>query len=140
MSFENIRRREKQVTYKNNSEIATVTSPGNRLSALGSGEYREVILLGPYGIAWNPPVGSNIQLLKNWNSGDNVAAIGTEVNKEIQPGEIKIFAHGSEIFLKETGEIALESKSKAKIEFNHDGSILINNHFLIHKDGTTERI
>jgi len=115
-------RQERQSAY-NPADMATVTSSGKEVNALGVGEYRRVPLIAPFGIRWNPPSGSSVQLIKNWQSGNAVVAIGTIVDKEILPGEVEIYSHGG-----------------AKIQLKNDGTVIINGRFKINTDGTTERI
>lgn len=107
----------------NNSELGTVTSSGREINVSGVGEYREVPLVAPFGIRWNPPSGSNVQLIKNWNSGSNIVAVGTIVDDAIEPGEVEIYSLGG-----------------AKIKLKNDGTIIMNERFKINADGTTEHV
>lgn len=140
MSFQSSRNRESKQISRNYAELATVTSPGEEISALGIGEYRDVVLMAPYGINWCPPVDYNVQLLKSWRSGVRMSAIGAPTQKEVKPEEIEIYGKDSSIFLNEDGEIKLEAKGGASILLNTDGTILLNNHFKINPDGSTERV
>ncbi len=121
MGFRNARIRDIQRHTTIASEITTVTSPGKTINALGTGEYREVPLIAPFGIRWNPPGGCNVQLIKNWNSAEAAVALGTIVDEAVEPGEIQLF-----------------SKGGASLHLKNDGTILINNRLLIKQDGTLE--
>lgn len=123
MSYQRARERQSRQNNYNTSELGTVTSPGKEINALGVGEYREVPLIAPFGIRWNPPSGANVQLVKNWHMGSNVVAVGTIVDEEIEPGEVELYSMGG-----------------AKVQLKNDGSVIINEHFKIYPDGTTERI
>lgn len=122
-SFIRARKRQERQSSYNPAEMSTVTSSGKEINALGIGEYREVPLVAPFGIRWNPPSGSSVQLIKNWQSGNAVVAVGTIVDKEIEPGEVEIYSQGG-----------------AKIQLKNNGTVIINEHFKINTDGTTERI
>ena len=123
MSYQRRRERESRQNSSNTSELGTVTSSGKEINVLGVGEYREVPLVAPFGIRWNPPSGSNVQLVKNWHSGKSIVAVGTIVDKEIEPGEIEIYSAGG-----------------AKVELKNNGAVIINEHFKINPDGSTEKI
>lgn len=123
MSYQRMRERQSRQNNYNTSELGTVTSSGKEINALGVGEYREVPLVAPFGIRWNPPSGINVQLIKNWHSGQSVVAVGTIVDEEIEPGEVELYSMGG-----------------AKIQLKNDGTVIINEHFRINPDGTTERV
>lgn len=123
MSYQRARERQAKQNNYNTSELGTVTSSGKEISALGMGEYREVPLMAPFGIRWNPPAGVSIELIKNWNMGSSVVAVGTIVDEEVPPGEIELYSMGG-----------------AKIQLKNDGSVIINEHFKINPDGSTERV
>lgn len=137
--FKNARGRDIGKNTKNVAEIATVTSSGNEINAEGAGEYREVPLVSPFGIKYNPPANTNIELIKNWNSGENAACLGVLLDEEVKTkieGTIKTV---DDIVL-DPGELLLFSLGGAMIKLSNDGAVLINNHFKINKDGTTETI
>ncbi len=123
MGYQRTRERQSRQNSYNTSELGTVTSSGKEINALGVGEYREVPLVAPFGIRWNPPDGESIQLIKNWHMGSNIVAVGTIVDEEIEPGEVEIYSQGG-----------------ALIQLKNDGNVIINEHFKINADGTTEKI
>lgn len=123
MSYQRTRDRQSRQETSNTSELGTVTSSGKEINVLGVGEYREVPLVAPFGIRWNPPADSNVQLIKNWHMGSNIVAVGTVLDKEIDPGELELYSQGG-----------------AKLQLKNDGTVIINEHFKINPDGTTERI
>lgn len=123
MSYQRARERQSRQGYYNTSELGNVTSSGKEINVLGVGEYREVPLIAPFGIRWNPPSGASVQLVKNWSMGTNIVAVGTIVDEEIEPGEVELYSIGG-----------------AKVQLKNDGSVIINGHFKINPDGTTERI
>ena len=123
MGYQRTRERQSRQNSYNTSELGTVTSSGKEINALGVGEYREVPLIAPFGIRWNPPNGANVQLIKNWHMGSNIVAVGTIVDEEIEPGEVELYSMGG-----------------AKIQLKNDGTVIINEHFRINPDGTTERV
>lgn len=123
MSYQRARERQSRQENNNTSELGTVTSSGKEINVLGVGEYREVPLVAPFGIRWNPPAGVSVELIKNWHMGSNIVAVGTLVDEEVSPGEIEIYSMGGAI-----------------IQMKNDGSVVINKHFKINPDGSTERI
>lgn len=123
MGYQRTRERQLRQESSNTSELGTVTSSGKEINVVGVGEYREVPLVAPFGIRWNPPSGESVELIKNWHSGKSVVAVGTIVDEEIEPGEIELYSRGG-----------------AKIELKNNGTVIINEHFKINPDGTTERI
>lgn len=123
MSYQRARERQSKQDNYNTSELGNVTSSGKEINAIGLGEYREVPLIAPFGIRWNPPSGASVQLIKNWSMGSNIVAVGTIVDEEIEPGEVELYSQGG-----------------ANIQLKNDGTVIINEHFKINPDGSTERI
>lgn len=123
MGYQRTRERQLRQENSNTSELGTVTSSGKEINVAGVGEYREVPLVAPFGIRWNPPAGESVELIKNWHMGSNIVAVGTVVDEEIPPGEVELYSQGG-----------------AKLQLKNDGTVIINEHFKINPDGTTERI
>lgn len=119
MGYQRARDRQTRQGNYNTSELSTVTSSGGKeINALGVGEYREVPLVAPFGIRWNPPAGESVQLIKNWHMGSNIVAVGTIVDEEIPPGEVELY-----------------SKGGAKIRLKNNGDVVINELVIITIDG-----
>lgn len=118
MSYQRTRERQSRQERSNTSELGTVTSSGKEINVVGVGEYREVPLVAPFGIRWNPPAGESVELIKNWHMGSNIVAVGTIVDEEIEPGEIELYSQGG-----------------AKIELKNNGDVIINECVIITKDG-----
>lgn len=118
MSYRRTRGRQDKQSGYNTSELGTVTSSGKEINTLGVGEYREVPLVAPFGIRWNPPDGESVQLVKNWHMGSNIVAVGTIVDEEVPPGEVELYSQGG-----------------AKIRLKNNGDIVINEVVVITKDG-----
>ena len=123
MGYQRTRERQLRQESSNTSELGTVTSSGKEINVAGVGEYREVPLIAPFGIRWNPPAGESVELIKNWHMGSNIVAVGTVVDEEIPLGEVELYSQGG-----------------AKLQLKNDGTVIINEHFKINPDGTTERI
>ncbi|WP_432400923.1 hypothetical protein [Wukongibacter sp. M2B1] len=142
-SYKRRRDRENKQVKSNNIELATVTSPdtGQGVNAQGVGEYREIPLVAPFGIRWNPPLGQNIQLIKNWNNGKAVVAVGTIVDQFLEPGESELFSiGGASIKCKANGEIEAKANGGATIECKSNGSVVINSLVEITKEGIIKAI
>lgn len=120
-SFQRRKERESKQSSYNTSEMATVTSPdsGEGINANGVGEYREVPLVAPFGIRWNPPSGQSVELIKNWSNGKSVVAVGTEVDTTLPAGETELYSLGG-----------------ATIRCKNNGDVVINNTVVIKKDGS----
>lgn len=123
MSYQRARERQSRQNNYNTSELGTVTSSGKEINALGVGEYREVPLVAPFGIRWNPPSGANVQLIKNWHMGSNIVAVGTIVDEEIPHGEVELY-----------------SKGGAKLRLKNDGTVIVNDKVTISKEGKVKAI
>lgn len=122
MSLKNTIQKNINKNVYNNTEIGTVTTSGKEINVEGLGEYRQVPLIAPFGILWNPPQGENVELVKNWRCGDSIVAIGTIVDKELPIGEIELFSLGG-----------------ANIKLKNDGTVIINEHLIIRSDGSIEK-
>lgn len=120
-SYQRMKNRDNKKSHSVTSELGTVTSSGKEINVEGAGEYREVPLVAPFGIRWNPPSGSDVELIKNWGNGSSVVAVGTVVDEEIEVGEVELYSMGG-----------------AKIELKNDGTVIINSHFKINPDGSTQ--
>lgn len=118
MSYQKARERQSRQENYNTSELGNVTSSGKEINAIGVGEYREVPLIAPFGIRWNPPSGASVQLVKNWNMGSNIVAVGTIVDEEVPPGEVELYSMGG-----------------AKIRLKNNGDVVINDIVVITKKG-----
>lgn len=117
-NYKRRRDRESKNISSNNIEMATVTSPNTEqgVNAQGVGEYREIPLVAPFGIRWNPVVDSNVQLIKNWNAGKSIVAVGTIVDKTLEPGEIELYSiGGASIKLTKDGNILINASGNVKI-------------------------
>lgn len=117
-SYQRMKDRDSKKGSTITSELGTVTSSGKEISAEGAGEYREVSLIAPFGIRWNPPSGTDVELIKNWGSGSSVVAVGTIVDEEVEPGEIELYSQGG-----------------ATITLKNNGDVVINGCLTITKDG-----
>ncbi|QZY56715.1 hypothetical protein [Crassaminicella profunda] len=130
-SFNRMRERQsKQNTY-NTSEMATVTSSdnGQGINANGVGEYREIPLVAPFGIRWNPPSGQSVELIKNWSNGKSIVAVGTIIDKSLEPGESELYSiGGASVKCKNDGSINIISGIGSIINLSSNGSITIQNH------------
>lgn len=123
MGYHRIRERQSRQNSYNTSELGTVTSSGKEINSLGVGEYREVPLVAPFGIRWNPPSGESVQLIKNWHMGSNIVAVGTIVDEEIPPGEVELYSMGG-----------------AKIQLKNDGTVIVNDKVIITKEGKVKAL
>jgi hypothetical protein len=122
------RQREAGKDSYNNSEMATVTSSGKEIAAQGVGEYRDIPLVAPFGIRWNPPVGANVELIKNWSMGKAVVAVGTIVDQEISPGECQIYSiGGATVTCKLDGSMESKAAAGNTIKLMRDGTVEISN-------------
>jgi len=91
-------------------------SQGNTFEAEAAVRSRNVRQCAPYGYCVNTPAGASVMLLP---SSDGQLALG--INRA--PGDL------------EAGEIRIVSRGGASIVLKNDGSVVINNHFIINKDG-----
>lgn len=74
-----------------------------------SAEYREVAVVGPYGVKSLPPAGENAVGVA---CGDKTFCLGVEMNPQgLHPGEVVLFsAGGAKITLTRDGKIQLEGQ------------------------------
>lgn len=97
--------------------ITTSKSDNSLVGAEGVSEYRDIAIVSPGGIAWNPREGLNGQLIKNWGSGLSTAILGVEIETTVEPGEVLLYSDNATIHLK------------------NDGNIYINESIIIEKEG-----
>ena len=89
------------------SEEGSVTA-GSPTSVYLEGERRNVPVFGPGGYCWRPGSGQAVLVLKTGEEGEQPCVLGCRVeDRKLQPGEVSVFAGGSEVRLKENGEVAL---------------------------------
>ncbi|QEK12705.1 hypothetical protein FQB35_10380 [Crassaminicella thermophila] len=137
-SFQRKRDRENKQNNYNTSELATVTSSdtGQGINANGVGEYREIPLIAPFGIRWNPPSGKSVELIKNWFNGKTIVAVGTEVDTTIPAGETEIYSMGgATIRCKNNGDVVINNA----VVIKKDGSVVIQNNMSVNGDVTINK-
>lgn len=95
---------------KNNKNIfsAEVTNSGSSITAQSSNEHRDIKLIAPQGISYTPENGKNCVIIKS--EGETVT-VGVPVeDKNLDEGEIMIYAGSGSITLKNDGKIYLSGR------------------------------
>ena len=128
MGYKEIQRRKEKQRLRHGCEMADITSAdgGEGVSAAGLNEHRNIPLIAPFGVRWNPPAGIPVQLLKNWETGNSVVAIGTIVDSSLEPGETEIYsAAGATVKCKNDGSVEIKGKSSNAIHLKSGGGVSI---------------
>lgn len=100
------------------SGIVTMTD-GGKIEASASVNEREISAFLPYGFSSVPPSEEEVMLVPCSNGS---AVIGVKQNS----------------FSLETGEVCISSSGGASIVLKNDGSVVVNNHLIITKEGDFE--
>lgn len=95
---------------KSDPSIGDVTAVSGGTVAINTAfEQRDVPVIAPYGIAYNPPLSSKSVLLP-LNSKQACIGVVTE-DKNLEPGELMLFSKGgASIVLKNNGQVIINGR------------------------------
>lgn len=95
---------------KNEVSIGEVTGiSGSNLYIQGHQEYRDVPMIAPFGIAYNPPLDNEAVVLPTENGNVCPGVICSD--KNLNPGELMLFSSGgASIVLKNNGDVLINGK------------------------------
>ncbi len=77
-------------------------------------QHRDIPIISPFGVVYNPPVGENSVVLP---INSNYACIGVVApDKELEPGELMLYSSGgASIVLKNDGRVLINGKDVEKL-------------------------
>lgn len=92
--------------------LGTVSVGGGNPTIVSAGSQRDTVLFGPGGMCWVPRRGQSVLVIKSGGAGSEVCIAGAEVTdtEDMEPGEVKLFAEGASVCLKNDGTIALTGR------------------------------
>lgn len=129
----------KQALNRNSINIATITTSSSKMSAEGSGEYRDMVKTCAFGIISRPKVGQNLIITKPYSDPNMALASDVVLDEEIKVKD-KVSGKFKEVasVTLEEGETLLYSEGGATIKLCNDGRIILNRKLVIKPNGTTE--
>lgn len=81
-----------------------------KADVFASGEYNNMRVISPYGIIYNPPVGTTGVVLPTEN-GNMLLGVCNEEKADLKPGELMLFSSGgASIVLKNNGTVLINGK------------------------------
>jgi hypothetical protein len=97
------------------ADSGVVTLSGSSLAAYSGGEWRQLNLYSPGGVAWKPEVGTQVLLLRLGAEGTPcvAGALCTEID-DLNPGEIRLASKGASITLRNDGTIEVQGQLVTK--------------------------
>lgn len=92
--------------------MGTVSVGGGSPTVKTADGQQETVLFGPGGMCWVPRRGQSVLVIKAGGAGDDVCIAGAEVSatEGMEPGEVKLFAEGASLYIKNDGTICLEGR------------------------------
>ena len=104
--------RELSLSSKEKSETSigeTIGTDGSKIYIQSHQEYRDVPMIAPFGIAYNPPLNSEAVVLPT--DKGNVCPGVICSNKNLKPGELMLYSSGgASIVLKDNGDVLINGK------------------------------
>lgn len=95
---------------KTDPSLGDVTSSGMGLVAVNSAlEHRDMPIVAPFGIVYNPPLGEKSVVLPLKGAHACVGVVSPDM--ELEPGELMLYSKGgASIVLKNSGEVVINGK------------------------------
>lgn len=95
---------------KSDASVGDVTkSSGGSVAVNASLEHRDVPIIAPFGVVYNPPLNEKSVVLPTENYAACIGVVAPNV--DLEPGEVMLYSKGgASIVLKNTGEVLINGK------------------------------